>query len=190
MLPGTCPHCGGGNPAGAVNCQWCGLALPQILPPSPAPSEPLPTSGYRPLPVPPSAVPSTGFPPAAIVGIVVFVVILLIIVFAFASITSSSIPGPNSVQVSQVLVQSSDNACGLNGDNQPGFSASGGASEPIILGASSAATPCTVSDISTSTPGFQVLGSFPMQVSSYTDLIAFSVLCPSSFSGVLTLDVS
>jgi hypothetical protein len=158
------------------------------LPPPPPPV--LPPSGYHPIPIPVETTSGPGLSPAAIGGIIVVVILVIIIAAAIASIpTSPFTPTPtNSVNVTQVTIQSSDNVCGLNGYSEAGFSAPGGALESLPFGAQSA--PCTISNASTNTPGFDVSGSFPLTVNSRMQLILLSVFCPGSYSGSLTILLS
>jgi hypothetical protein len=47
--------------------------------------------------------------------------------------------------------------------------------------------PCTVNNVSTNTPGFSLLGSFPYRVTSVASTIIVSMIAPSSFQGVLNV---
>jgi hypothetical protein len=145
-------------------------------------------SGYHPLNLP-TPTPPSSWPTGLIVGLIMFVIIIIIIFAAIASFptTPPSLPGSGSVVVSQVVVQSSDDVCGLNGVTQMGFTVSSGASQPLFWVANAPYLPCTISSGDANTPGFQVLASFPIFVNSSAQLISVSVLCPASYSGPLTL---
>lgn len=200
MAPGRCPACGGPNPAGALTCQWCQNQLPT----APSPSAPPLLSGYRPveLPRPP---PSPEASPGVIIGVVITIVVLLVLVAAIASLSSappSPFPGPSppfpspggtptGIDVTQVAVVSPDNACGLNGADQPGFSDPSYYQQPlfwVLPMGNSTTLPCVVSSANTSTPGFQVLtGNLPQNVTFAGTSFSVIIQSPTNFSGILEL---
>jgi hypothetical protein len=139
--------------------------------------------------IPGTATPTRGFPPALIAGIVVLVIFVLIVVAAVSSFPTLPSSG-GSVVVTQIMVQSSDDACGLEGATAPGFTTATGQTHPVGFGARSQYYPCTVNSVVSATPGFEVLGSFPVTVTSYSQIIAFSVLGTEAYDGVLDLAIS
>jgi hypothetical protein len=134
--------------------------------------------------------PGPGPSVGAIVGIVLVVVFILIVVAVVASVPMAPNlnSGLGSVNVTQVSIQSTDDACGLSGDTLPGFSTPGGSLYSILFGARQA--PCTISNVSTGTSGFFVLTWSPSYVNSTLELIQISVDCPASYSGALSLSIS
>ncbi|MCI4352614.1 MAG: hypothetical protein L3K14_04420 [Thermoplasmata archaeon] len=130
-------------------------------------------------------------PPAAIGAVVVVVIILVIIVGLAASIPrSTSPPGSGAVVVTQVVVTSPDNACGFQGDNQPGFNADSGAWKTLLLAPNSAAIPCTISSVSTNTSGFHAVASVPMSFTMFPQILGITVICPSAYNGALNVTIT
>jgi hypothetical protein len=185
--PGTCGHCGGSNAGDVTICQWCGSALTPV--PSIAPL----STGYKPLTLPPPTGTRTSVPPGAIAAVVIVVVLVIILVAVASSFpTTPSLPnqsGSGRVVVTQVVVRSTDNACGLNGANQGGFSIGVYESEPLgwYIPSGSASVPCSVSAVSTNTPGFSVEGSLPAQFNSSGNLLFVSVFCEVVYDGPLNI---
>lgn len=185
----NCPKCGGPNPPGATVCQWCTSALSQPAPPPP-------TLEYHPIELDAPERPSP-FTPGVIAGLVALVIVVIIIVAVAASLQSASAPSSGSgVQVTGLRVVSGDDACGLNGDDSGTYQSGGQVSSgyqgpPIItwgVPGPSGTVPCTVSSVSTNTPGFELSASLPQTVTSTPSVLVVSVLVePSSFHGVLNV---
>ena len=129
--------------------------------------------------------------PIGIIVFVVFVIILLVIVFSL----STSITPPStgsSLNINGLNVQSPDNACGLNGDNAGTITLQPppGGGIPFIswgLPGPGGSVPCTVRNVSTNTPGFDLFGSFPYTATSFPSVLVVSMIPPSSFNGVLNV---
>jgi len=160
----TCGQCGGPNPFGALNCQWCGATLPPpplTFPPSDAETPPSTPS--------PDASPSSrsGPGPSTIVRVIVvavFAVILIGLLFSVPSITTPSssppsVPSPPSapVNVTSITIVSSDDVCGLNGTVEPGFSGNSDAFSGVTWQITAPPGGCTISGISAETGGFIIL---------------------------------
>ena len=210
MAPGECPKCGGPNLVGATVCQWCGSALP-----APTPAPPLPTLQFDDdYSVNPPDTAREGYdddeggfgrhPPPNLLGrLVLLGIIGLVIVVTFASqdpATSPTSPysglpgggsgGTGSVFISEVVVTAAAGACGLNGANQADQTLAGGEylelswTLPVIGG-----VPCTVTNVSSETPGFTAIGNLPITVTG-ADLGAslnITVTTPDQYNGILEL---
>lgn len=180
-----CPKCGGPNTPEADLCQWCGSAL--TAPPSiPAPPPPSPQIIVEQVPVERAESPYWG------VRIIIFVVFLIVIIAIIASVASNppASSGP-SVNITGLNVNSPDNACGLSGDDSGTVTLNppGGAIPFITWGLPGPGgnVPCTVTGVSTNTPGFSLFGSLPYTASSVPSVLIISMTTPSSFQGVLNV---
>jgi hypothetical protein len=201
-----CPHCGAPNPTTATFCQYCGTVLPALA------STPLPSGAAGAPPPPPSpwGAPAYGTAPypapapppprrRAIVWILVgFVVLILVIgVISFLAVPPSP---PVNVVVTMIYFDSPDNACGLAGATDYGFNASTNQTVPFtyqISGANNSTgtgtLACTITDITTSTPGFSVTGAtVPLMIAAdATQLLSFNLSTPSDpYTGVLTFVIT
>jgi len=197
MDPGTCPHCGGANPLLAVNCQWCGAALP-----------PRPVSTAETIefdvddatdeqPDEPDSLRNTRW--GVRLAVLVVALILIAAVFYSGVANPPSNPGgtplpngtgaPNAIQVIVVEVYSPDDACGLNGWNAGGFSGNGGMMDLMSwwLPGSHGTLPCSVSSVSTNTSGFSLTSNLPVSVTSGQAPLVVTAYSPPAFSGVLNL---
>jgi len=186
VAPGTCPQCGAPNPPDAAFCQFCSAKLPWSSPPPPS------APAYQPLPAP--QVPPTRESNAVIVIVVVVVVILIAGIAFFATLVPStslpSLPGTNGVVVTQVVAISGDDACGLNGVNENGFTTNVGEYRLLawfVPASQSVSPPCTVNSITTNTAGFEVLASVPFTASSDMTLLSFQVVSYSPYNGPLNI---
>jgi hypothetical protein len=132
------------------------------------------------------------------IAIVVLIVVVAIVLSNSASPSdqgSNPTPittAPITVNVTQVLVSVPTDACGLSGITPGAFSVS--AYTPFPLGWwlpwSSGSLPCSVTNITTSTPGFGIgSGNFPLEVTSDQTPLVFTVNCPASYNGTLSLTV-
>ncbi|MGB6443227.1 MAG: hypothetical protein WBF81_08030 [Thermoplasmata archaeon] len=97
------------------------------------------------------------------------------------------------VDVTAVRIASLDNACGTNGDVLPGFRLGGGESIHEALGVTNGnrSAACTISSVTTTTPGFHTPGAnTPLTISpGETQNLSFLVRLPTgAFTGVLTVD--
>jgi hypothetical protein len=191
---GICPHCGGPNPIGAAECQWCGAAIPG---PPPLDFSRLP-SANQPTPEPEEDTGPSGFTIARVVFAVIVAVIIVAIALTIPTSTPTSGFGssppnnpPNTVNVTQVVVNVPTNACGLSGITPGAFSVPAYTAYPFGWWLPwSGPVPCTVSNVTSDTPGFSVgNGNFPLTVTSAQTPLLFEVYCPASYSGVLTLTV-
>jgi len=99
--------------------------------------------------------------------------------------------GPNTVNVTQVVVNVPTDACGLSGITPGAFSVPANTNYPMgwWLPWSGASVPCYVSNVSSNTPGFYVWGNFPLNVTSAETPLMFTIACPAAYNGVLTLTV-
>jgi hypothetical protein len=143
--------------------------------------------------LPASPLPST-IPIAVIAGIVIIVIVVIAFLALVLSVPSGppSLPGVggDTVHVSEVAASSPDNACGLNGIVTGGFDSGPFEYEPItwVLPASgSVAPPCTVTNATTNTSGFEIVASLPFTANSTMTFFTLSVLTPASFDGVLNI---
>lgn len=126
----------------------------------------------------------------AVVVLVALVLVSLIVVLSFLALP---LPATTNVHVTHVHLTSRDNACGLNGANEPGFTVNIGTTEPFGWGASSVEAGCTVHNASSLTSGFFVLG-VTMSALNFEGqslpIVEGSVTTPAySYSGVLNIDV-
>lgn len=193
-----------------MQCQWCTSAI--VAPPGPPPLDFTISHVARPEP-PPDAedsgedyVNDSGLSGYAIARIVVAVVSLVILVAAAAAIPSNSPttsnyqqfppsgggPSPTpTVNVSEVVVQVPDNACGLRGITPGAFSVTAGEEYPLVwwLPWSGGTVPCTVTNVVSDTPGFTVAGNFPLNVTTDQTPLFMTIYTPGEYNGVLTLTV-
>lgn len=170
-----CQRCGGPNPSGARNCQWCGSALPLPVAP-PIPSGPnvdyVPHISFE-APARDEEFNSRRLPNAVRLGLAILFVVIFVVVAATAATSQSStsispITSPPSPEVNVVLVdvQSPDNACGLNGATEPGFSGSG-TSFTVVWTIYGPVGGCTLSDIAALTTGVTAeVPGLPIQIAS------------------------
>lgn len=130
-------------------------------------------------------------PIAAIIAAVVVVILLVIVGFVLVSTAPAPSSGGPRVNITGLNVNSPDNACGLNGDDSGtvNLNPQGGGFASITWGlpGPGASVPCTVNSVSTSTPGFELFGSFPFNATSFPSVLIVSMLTPSSFNGVLNV---
>lgn len=128
------------------------------------------------------------------VVVVVFVVLLVGGVLAFF------LSAPPAIDVTGINFVSPDNACGLDGATDYGFNGTAGQSLEFTYQLynglpNNATTPCTIANITTTTPGFSVTGAntpltIPAGVNS-TQVFSFQVNFPSNaYTGVLTLVIT
>ena len=196
MDPGICPHCGGGNPYPAINCQWCGTALPPRPLPTAASPEFLTDSEVPDAPYDEEAPVNVGM--YVRIAVVVIVLIILAAVVVSSPPQSSSVPGtplpngsgaPNAIHVSIVLVTSPDNACGLNGWNAGGFSGNGGMMDVMSwwLPGTHGSLPCSVTSVTTNTTGFSLSSNLPIDATSGQVPLLLTAYAPGVFTGVLNL---
>ena len=197
MDAGNCPHCGGPNPVGASECQWCGSGLP--LPSVPRLDFSRTPVFEEPLPEPEEEDDSR--PLGSIIVRVIFVAIFLIIVGIGFSVsnqgstsTTTSYPvtsGPDTVNVTQVAVNVPTDACGLSGITPGAFSVPAYTMYPLAwwLPWAGGSLPCSVSSVTTDTPGFNVTGNFPLSVTANQTPLMLNVETPAAYNGVLTLTV-
>lgn len=126
----------------------------------------------------------------AIIAIVVGVGIVIFGVLALAAAPHPGSTGP-TVNITGLDVTSPDDACGLRGDDAGTIylHPSGGTIPYILFGAPgpTGSVPCTVENVSTTTPGFTVFGSFPETVTTFPGSVVVSFIPPESFSGVLNI---
>jgi hypothetical protein len=164
-------------------CQWCGSGL--TAPPS-TPPPPSPQVIIEQVPVERNLSAYWG------VRIIVFVVFLIVIIAIIASVTTSppAASGP-AVNITGLNVNSPDNACGLNGDDSGTVTLNPPAGGiPYIawgLPGPGGYVPCTVTSVSTNTPGFTLFGSLPYTASSVPSVLIISMTTASSFQGVLNV---
>jgi len=117
-------------------------------------------------------------------GIGVVVAVVLIVVMVDLANTA--------ISVTAIDYTSHDDACGINGDTQPGYTGGSGGSEEITITLGGGPAGCTVTTVSTTTAGFSISGAnVPLKVPSQGSArLSFTVTSPTaSYSGVLTLDV-
>lgn len=137
--------------------------------------------------------PPRGLPVPWIVFIVLLVIVLIGVAVAFATFpsTTPSVSQSTSVDVTQVIAYSPDNACGLNGADEGGFAASGVSFQPLawfLPASASVSVPCTVSTITTPTAGFTVeAGNLPFTATSPMTFMSITVVTPSSYAGTLNI---
>jgi hypothetical protein len=97
--------------------------------------------------------------------------------------------GPYSVNVNEVVVVAPATACGLNGTTYGSFSVPAYSRYSIdwSLPLGGASFPCSVSGVSTDTPGFSVTANLPLNVTSTETMLFLEVDTPAYFDGALTL---
>jgi hypothetical protein len=110
-----------------------------------------------------------------------------------SSSTSTTYPinsGPDTVNVTQVVVNVPTNACGLSGITPGAFSVPAYTEYPMGWWLPwSGSVPCSVSSVTSDTPGFNVSGNFPLNVTSPQTALLFTISTPAEYNGVLTLTV-
>jgi len=164
--------------------------LPPATPPPPPPG------GWGPSPYGGGPI---GGPPrrsrARTVLIVVAVVVVVLLVIGVAAYLLLP-AAPPAINVTGINFQSPDDACGLNGATDTGFTANESQAMEFTYQISGNNTTnggtaaCTIHTVSTSTPGFSVSGAnVPLSIPvNSSQLLSFSVTMPSSsYTGVLTL---
>jgi len=187
-VEGDCPKCGGPNPPSATVCQWCSSSLVGLPPPVVVQA-------------PPKVVYVT--PPEddredhqgrwIVVGVVVFIVLVVLIAAAYSSSPSSPASSGGTTIVWQLggfHVVSPDNACGLNGDDSVSINYPGGVGNPVVswtLPGPGGSIPCTVTNVTTNTSGFQLSGNLPYTVTSDPGIISLSVNGPSDYPGIVNV---
>jgi hypothetical protein len=127
-------------------------------------------------------------------GLILIVAIILSNPMPTPSSSFSSPPinsAPNTVDVTQVVVNVPTDACGLSGITPGAFSVPAYTLYPFYWWLPwSGSVPCTVSNVTSDTPGFSLaMGDFPLNVTSPQTPLFFDVNCPASYNGVLTLTV-
>jgi len=120
------------------------------------------------------------------IGIAV-VVVILVVLAAIATVATS-------INITAVNYSSSDNACGTAGTTGPGTSMSSGgtAQDTLVVTNLDFILSCTISTVSTPTPGFSVSGAnVPLTIpAGGQESLSFTIHAPSgSFNGVLTIDI-
>ncbi len=123
---------------------------------------------------------------------ILIVVVIIISVLAYIFVPVSS---PN-VEVTEFVIASPDNVCGLDGATASGFNATPGGSLGLSFNVTGAPTSdggtaaCTIETISTSTSGFSVSqANVPLVIpANATEILAFTLGIPSSsYTGNVTL---
>lgn len=189
MDSGTCPHCGGPNDLFAEACQWCGSAL---LPATPPVREDTADSRLDVVPEEFEPPATSRFPYFRVAAVVVVLILILGVVIDSAQQPPSpiSLPegsGPNTVNVTSVLVWAPPTACGLNGITPGAFSVPAYTIHllgwfPPILGP----VPCYVSSVSTNSSGFSISSNLPVDVTSSNEgeALLLTIETPASFEGI------
>ncbi len=157
---------------------------PEVAPPPPPPA-------YDPGPAQPQMIYVAPPPPpkkhtALIVAVVVIVVVIIAIIAGIALLGSSS-----AVDVTAINITSSDNACGVNGHTFSGFTtSSGGAMQNTFTIPNKGILTCTINSVSSTTSGFSLSGAnTPVSIPAQgTESVSFTIHCPNSYNGVLTID--
>ena len=120
----------------------------------------------------------------ASVGIgAVVAVVLIVVMLALAN---------TAISVTTIDYTSHDDACGINGHTQSGYTGSSGGSQQVTLTLDGGQSGCTVITVSTTTAGFSVSSAnVPLKVPPQgSESLSFTVTSPSaSYNGALTLDV-
>ncbi|HTW55010.1 MAG TPA: hypothetical protein VMG36_00980 [Thermoplasmata archaeon] len=183
MIAGQCDRCGGPFASGQRRCDWCGSYLGGAPPPLPAPA------AIRPVDLPMFGGHWRGSL-VVVVCTVTFLVVVFVAVIALGPVGLSPPVGLNAVHVTGVVASSPDNACGLNGTEEAPFVANGSSFYPlewVVPANGSTDLPCTITNISTSTPGFTVVATLPMTATSPDTILSFDVYTPLAYTGPLAL---
>lgn len=187
MWGGSCSRCRAPLAQGARLCGWCGGSQTA-------------DSGGRAV----GAVPRSGIggpgPPLfgrhwrgslfAAVCAVVFFVVVFVAVFALGPPLYAGGTGFHSIHITGIFSVSPDNACGLNGADGGPVVANGSSSFVLawyVPANASDPLPCTVSNASTSTPGFGIADFVPVTVTSVMTLLSFAVTTPGLYTGPLNI---
>ncbi len=189
MAPGICPHCGGPNTPGSISCQWCEAQLPPEIPqwwpaPSAEPARPL----IRPM---------QQTPLAPVAGLAAVLIAAVVVVATVISAVAPKVPVGliETIHVTTVSVRSPDDACGLDGADQDGFNETGNGSFALMWflpygtgpNGSGPRLPCTVTNVSTDTPGFSVSAPLPATVARLWATLWVTTYAPSQYNGPLNL---
>lgn len=121
-----------------------------------------------------------------------------IAVFAFlvsssSHLTSPSPPETNGVVVTQVVAYSPDNACGLDGVNEAGFTVNVGEMKVLawfVPASQAVSVPCTVTAITTNTSGFELYVTVPFTATTDLTILTVEAITYSSYNGPLNLTFS
>jgi hypothetical protein len=168
----NCIHCGGPNPSGSLNCQWCGseLALPSLQ------TSPSTTAVMPELPELPEQSSAetdkeeTNYHPesvpwARILAVLVGFVVIIAAVAALASLSPPSSPPPPPsapaypVNVTMIQLASPDDLCDLNGDTEPGFQGVSDAASGETWHVTGPPEGCTITGFTSETAGIRVISS-------------------------------
>jgi hypothetical protein len=130
-----------------------------------------------------------------LIGAVIVVVIILVL-----GLVAYVATPPPAINVTGINFDSPDNACGLNGASDYGFT--GNASQSLELQyqiynflPDNATTGCTIANITTTTPGFTISGAdTPLTIppgANSSEQFWFQINFPSSpYTGILTLVIT
>jgi hypothetical protein len=182
-------------------CQWCGASLPRpvVTPTEPLAPGPPPPLVFEPLPAGPPPPQGDRDQIAIGVALAAFVIVMVVAVLAFAPVsvtsgpsTSTPIPSPGgAINVTEVLVSSPDDACGLNGSTHSGFHATSVAGWTLTWYLPvSGAVPCQVATVSSDTGGFTAFSYYlPMNVTSPDTPLEVNLFVPvgANWTGALNL---
>ncbi|MCL4324528.1 MAG: zinc ribbon domain-containing protein [Candidatus Thermoplasmatota archaeon] len=188
-----CPSCGAENNDSDLFCQRCGRTLPRV---EPLPSEEaLRSSEPRRRVAKPRLIPLyQNVTRRGSYSFAVALLVLVAILLALFFLLPPNLLYPPQVKVTNIVIQSRDNVCGINGLSGAGFTTSAGGSvsaSMTLYDLNTSAPSCTVRSVSALTPGFSVWGtSVPLTVPLGTsESLTFHINVPDhGYTGVLDLD--
>lgn len=188
MAIGLCPHCAGTNRLASSFCQWCGVGLGSIDPAPPGPY----AASYSPR----LSAGAKGASRTAVIVVVLVVVVLIASASVGVGLLVASLPHPtlsNQVQVSQILLTSSNDACGLAGAVEPGFTVNVGTMQPVVWSVPNSIVTCSISSIAAITSGFfaepATVQSFQIDGTTFLEVVTTISTPYQAFSGSLTINL-
>lgn len=149
---------------------------------SPSPSTP---PGSSPSPVSQGSVPGLKKSRKKLWVVVAVVVVVIVAVLALVGYTYA-------VNVTGIIVASTDNSCGIRGQTAGGYTSVPGAHHQVTLSLHNTVfIDCTITSVSANTSGFSVSGgSLPLSIpADQVASVTLDVTSPGGFfSGTLTID--
>jgi len=187
VIAGRCDRCGAPFAGGQARCDWCGSYLTALRPLPPAAIAPGGRSPYHDAPL------FGGHWRGSLVVVVCTVTVLAVVFVVVAELGPIGLSPPvglDAVHVTEVVASSPDDACGLDGANSGPFTANGSSFHLllwIVPANGSGSLPCTIENISTTTPGFSVAATVPVTVTLAMTVLSFDVYTPLVYSGPLAI---
>lgn len=119
---------------------------------------------------------------------------MIVIVVVASVFIAALVLVETAVSITAINITSGDNACDQNGHSFPGLNtlpAWGSAVDTLTIHNSGYVQGCTISSVSSTTPGFSISGANTPLTIPYdgTESLSFTISAPFSYSGALTIDL-